>query len=159
MLLKLALWQGVRLHTVKDSVQCIRDTVVESVISLILESCKHALSSSARCSPGSFQWQAPLCPAGSTVTRAARDRPHLEEASITQLFKSTVRSGSLLGNKRYLPDQTLQMSVQATNLKLYNFIWSFAIVSSPSPKIINFGWHQLGVLWIRNTSTSNVRCP
>ena len=41
--------------------------------------------------------------AGSTVTRAARDRPHLEDASITQLFKSTVRSGSLLGNKRYLP--------------------------------------------------------
>ena len=33
------------LHTVKDSVQCIRDTVVESVISLILESCKHAKSS------------------------------------------------------------------------------------------------------------------
>ena len=45
MLLKLALWQGVHLHTVKDSVQCIRDTVVESVISLILESCKHAKSS------------------------------------------------------------------------------------------------------------------
>ena len=33
------------LHTVKDSVQCIRDTVVESVISLILESWKHAKSS------------------------------------------------------------------------------------------------------------------
>merc|ERR1712136_352354 len=106
-LLKLALWQGVHLHTVKDSVQCIRDSVVESVISLIHESCKHAKPSSARCSSGSFQWQAPLCPAGSTVTRPARDRPHLEDASITQLFKSTVRSGSLLGNKRYLPDQTL----------------------------------------------------
>merc|ERR1712136_24224 len=106
-LLKLALWQGVHLHTVEDSVQCIRDTVVESVFSLIHESCKHAKSSSARCSSGSFQWQAPLCPAGSTVTRAARDRPHLDDASITQLFKSTVRSGSLLGNKRYLPDQTL----------------------------------------------------
>ena len=44
--------------------------------------------------------------AGSTVSRAARDRSHLEEKSITQLLKSTVRSGSLLGNKRYLPDQT-----------------------------------------------------
>jgi len=31
--------------------------------------------------------------------------------------------------------------------------------STPSPKIINFGWHQLGVLWIRNTSISDVRCP
>ena len=31
--------------TVKDSVQCSRDTVVESLISLILESCKHAKSS------------------------------------------------------------------------------------------------------------------
>ena len=30
--------------------------------------------------------------------------------------------------------------------------------STPSPKIINFGWHQLGVLWIRNTSISDVRC-
>ena len=29
-------------ETVKDSVQCIRDSVVESVISLILESCNHA---------------------------------------------------------------------------------------------------------------------
>merc|ERR1712136_665379 len=31
--------------------------------------------------------------------------------------------------------------------------------STPLPKIINFGWHQLGVLWIRNTSQSDVRCP
>merc|ERR1712136_235025 len=113
-LLKLALWQGVHLHTVKDSVQCIRDSAVESVISLILESCNHANHATQvqhDCCSGSFQWQAPLCPAGSTVTRAARDRPHLEDASRTQLFKSTVMSGSLLGNKRYLPDQTLQMCV------------------------------------------------
>ena len=34
-------------------------------------------------------------------------RLHLEGASITKLVKSTVRSGSLLGNKRYLLDQTL----------------------------------------------------
>ena len=34
---QLALWQGVHLLTVKDSVQCIRDSVVESFFSLILE--------------------------------------------------------------------------------------------------------------------------
>ena len=81
MLLKLALWQGVHLHTVKDSVQCIRDTVVESVISLIFESCKHAKSSSARCSSGSFQWQAPLCPAGSTNRRRRRLHTHKVSSS------------------------------------------------------------------------------
>ena len=42
LLMKLALWQGVHLHTVKDSVQCIRGSGVESVISLILESRNHA---------------------------------------------------------------------------------------------------------------------
>ena len=31
--------------------------------------------------------------------------------------------------------------------------------STPSPNMMNFGWHQLGVLWIRNTSLSDVRCP
>merc|ERR1712136_506139 len=137
-LLKLALWQGVHLHTVKDSVQCIRDSVVESVISLILESCNHANHATQ------VQHDVVLalfngrhhCVRQVPLTRAARDRPHLEDASITQLFKSTVRSGSLLGNKRYLPDQTLQMSVQGTNLKLYNFTQSFATVSTPSPKTI-----------------------
>ena len=33
------------------------------------------------------------------MTRAARDRPHLEDASITQLFKSTVRSGFTHGKQ------------------------------------------------------------
>ena len=86
-----------------------------------MQPCKPCNSSSARCCSGSFHWQAPLCPAGSTVTRAARDRPHLEDASITQLFKSTVRSGSLLGNKRYLPDQTPKDVRVGDKLKVVQF--------------------------------------
>ena len=142
--------------------QCIRDSVVESVISLILESCNHANHATQvqhDCCSGSFQWQAPLCPAGSTVTRAARDRPHLEDASITQLFKSTVRSGSLLGNKRYLARPNSKDVRVGDKLKVVQFHPVIRNNSTPSPKIINFGWHQLGVLWIRNTSISDVRCP
>ena len=68
----------------------------------------------------SFQWQAPLCLASSTVTRAARDRPHLEDASITQLFKSTVRSGSLLGNKKPARPNSVDVRV-GDKLKVVQF--------------------------------------
>ena len=57
--------------------------------------------------------------AGSTVSRAARDRSHVEETSITQLLNA--RSGSLLGVKRCFPDQTRWVSVKATNLTSYDF--------------------------------------
>ena len=52
-------------ETVKDSVQCIRDSVVESVKSLILESCNHANHATQvrhDCCSGSFQM------AGTTVS-------------------------------------------------------------------------------------------
>ena len=66
--------------------------------SRIMQPCKPCNSSSARCCSGSFQWQAPLCPEGSTVTRATRDRPHLEDASITQLFKFKKRQKDSANN-------------------------------------------------------------
>ena len=86
-----------------------------------MQPCKPCNSSSARCCSGSFQWQAPLCLAGSTVTRAARDRPHLEDASITQLFKSTVRSRSLLG-KQEIPVRPNSIDVRVGDkLKVVQF--------------------------------------
>ena len=53
--------------------------------------------------------------AGSTASRAARDRPHFEITSITQLFNSTARSRSHM-ETREIPDQTRQMSMKATKL-------------------------------------------
>ena len=97
--------------------QCIRDSVVESVISLILESCNHANHATQVQHDvvlALFQWQAPLCPAGSTVTRAARDRPHLE------LFKSTVKSGSL--EKQAIPARPNSIDVRVGDkLKVVQF--------------------------------------
>ena len=58
------------------------------------------------------------------MTRAARDRLHLGGTSITQLAKSTVRSGSLLGNKRYLPLVLLQTKMLDRTL----FEWTFGAV-------------------------------
>ena len=77
--------------------QCIRESVVESVISLILESCNHANHAT--------QVQHDVVLALFNVRHHCVRQVPL----ITQLFKSTVRSGSLLGKKRYLPDQTLSV--------------------------------------------------
>jgi len=55
--------------------------------------------------------------------------------------------------------QTNSIGVRESDkLKVVRFPRSFAIISTPSPKIVNFGWRQHGV-WIRSASISDVRCP
>ena len=51
--------------------------------------------------------------------------------------------------KQKIPARPNSVDVRVGDkLKVVRFPRSFAIISTPSPKIVNFGWRQNGVLWI-----------
>ena len=120
-----------------------------------MQACK---SSSARCSSDPFQWRATV--SGRFHCDACGKRQTTSWRNVNYVISQFRCEVWFTLGKQEIPARPNSVDVRVGDkLKVVQFHPVIRNNSTPSPKIINFGWHQLGVLWIRNTSLSDVRFP